>query len=75
MQALVARHSRADYPDDKIDRSIRCCDPGRASAGLTHAPSEDYGGWIDWSNFVGPDRVGLIMKREIRSLAAVVGNS
>jgi len=73
VQALVACNT--GYPHNRVIRSIRSCDPGRASAGLTHAPGESYGGWICWSNFVGSDRVGLVMKPEIRSLAGVVRDS
>ena len=72
MQALVACNT--GHPDNKIGRPISR-NPGRAAAGLTHAPSESYGGWICRSNFVGPDRVGLVMKREISSLAGVVRDS
>ena len=73
MQALVARDT--GHPDDRVIGSISRCDPGRASASLTHAPSEGYGGWICWRNFVGPDRSGVVMKTNIRSLAGVVCDS
>ena len=73
MQALVARDT--GHPDDRVIGSISRCDPRRASAGLTHAPSEGYGGWICWRNFVGPDRASVVMKTDIRSLTGVVRDS
>jgi len=73
MQALVARDT--GHPDDRVIGSISRCDPRGASAGLTHAPREGYGGRICWGNLVGPDEVGLVMKREICSLAGVVRDS
>jgi hypothetical protein len=73
MQALVARDT--GHPDDRVIGSISRCDPRGASAGLTHAPGEGYGGWICWRNFICPDRSGVVMKANIRSLAGVVRDS
>ena len=73
MQALVTLHP--GHPYNHVIGSISRCDPGRASAGLTHAPGGGYRGRICRGNFVGPDRVGLVMKREICSLAGVVCDS
>ena len=73
MQPLVARDT--GHPDDRVIGSISRGDPRGASAGLTHTPSEGYGGWICWRNFIRPDRAGVVMKANIRSLAGVVRDS
>ena len=73
MQTLVARNT--GHPHDRVIGSVRRCDPRRAAAGLTHAPSEGYRGRICRCNFVGPDRVGLVVKPEICPLAGVVRDS
>ena len=73
MQALVA--CNAGNPYNRVISSIRGCDPRRTSASLIHAPSEGYGGGICRSNFVGPDRVNIVMKSDVRSLTGVVRNS
>ena len=73
VQALVTLH--AGHPYNHVISSISGCDPGRTPTGLTHAPREGYGGRVCWGNLVGPDEVGLVMKREICSLVGVVRDS
>ena len=73
MQALVTRDT--GHPYDRVIGSVRRCYPGRATAGLAHAPSEGYAGWICWRNLVCSDRVGLVVKPEICPLAGVVRDS
>ena len=73
MQPLVARNT--GHPYDRVIGSISRCDPRRAAAGLTHAPSEGYGGRICRRNFIGPDRAGIVMKPDIRSLTGMVRDS
>ena len=73
MQTLITLD--AGDPYNHVIGSIGGCDPGRASTGLAHAPSEGYSRRICWCNFVGPDRAGVVMKTKIRPLAGVVGDS
>ncbi len=53
MDALVTLHT--GYPHNRVIRSIRGCDPGRASSDLSLAPSKHYRGRTCRSNFVGLD--------------------
>ena len=73
MQALIT--GRAGHPDNDITSSISSCDPGRAAAALTLAPGRHNRGRICRRNSVGPDRAGVVMKGNIRSLASVIRDS
>src|SRR5262249_24554778 len=73
MQTLITLDACDPY--DHVIGSIGGCDPGRASTGLAHAPSEGYGRRNCCCNFVCSDRVGLVVKPEICPLAGVVRDS
>jgi hypothetical protein len=65
----------AGDPDNRVVIPIGGRNPWRAAAGLAHAPGERYRRRICWRNLIRPDRVRLIMKRKIFSLARMVSDS
>ena len=73
MQPLVACDTR--YPHNRVIRSIRRCDPRRASTGLILAPGERDRGRTCGRNFVSPDLAEVVMKSDIRPLSGVVRHS
>ena len=75
MQALIATARGGRVPHDHIVRAVRRRNPRGASAVLIHAPAKRDRRRICWSNLIGPDRAGIVMKTKICSLAGVVSYS
>lgn len=73
MQTLVTLN--AGHPDNHVVGSIRGGDPGRAATGLRLTPGKHDLGRICRGNFIGPHRVDIVMKTNIRCLTGVVRDS
>ncbi len=75
MQALIATTRGGSVPHNHIVCAVGRRDPGRAAPVLTLAPTKRDRRRICRSNLIGPDRAGVVMKTNIRSLAGMVSDS